>query len=252
VNSRPSAATAAPLNHLDPTAEGYLADLHDACTLARLHRDRAGVEARAEQLVPHGWQHGGMLNSPTLYVCHRHIEMTDAAYQAETATYRTAVAWYARAATMALERILAGRNVTANELERLTLRQLRPRGVEEPERTPDGWDGPNMPPIPEPTQLSTGHADTDRAVATAYEPLAVAYRNARAAAGWEEEFNSRPDGDFADHEASLATDAAAAAEPLWDLLHAWARKVEFAAIYGRSRARGHHPAPTTPADGEQS
>lgn len=236
----------APMNLLAPTASAYLHDLAHAAQLAQQRLAEALLAEKAAWYVPQPWQDSrsgspdDALNSPTLWMCGQHDKaIHDAAWAART-TYREVVGWYARAATLALEAVLAGGTVTARQLEMRTLHRLRPDG--RPEREDDWWPGEHRPPLPTPDALATGHEDIDRPVRQAYEPLAVAYRAADEAAAAHADFESREDGYVADWEASLAHDAAMRARHVWRLLLTWADAVAFAAEYGRSRARGHQPA----------
>jgi hypothetical protein len=238
--------TKAPMNLLDPTASVYLLDLHHAAQLAKRRLDEATIAAESPWLVPAHWKQSGTegsgaaLNSPLLVVLAQHDKAAHDAASAARDTYRQVVGWYARAATLALEAVLADGKVTARELEQRTLHRLMPNG--RPARDDDWWEGKNRPPLPTPEALATGHEDIDRPVRETHEPLAAAYRAADEVAGAEEDFESREDGYVADWEASLVHDAAVRAQPLWKLLHEWADAVSFAASHGRSRARGHQPA----------
>jgi hypothetical protein len=233
----------APMNLLPPDTAAYLHDLGRAATMARLHLKYVTVETETLTFTRGGAGSndiGQAMNMPTGVVFGRHDKAMHDLLWAAQDTYRTTVAWYARAATLALEAVLAAGQVSARELEQRTLHRLLPNG--RPARDDDWWEGANRPPIPRPDALVTGHDDLDRGVREAYEPLAAAYRAADEAASAEQDFEDREDGYVADWEASLAHDAQTRAVPLYKLLHTWADAVSFAASYGRSRARGHQPA----------
>jgi hypothetical protein len=234
--------TLAPMNLLDPAADAWLIDMAEAANLAKLHLDQARLTVRSAYLRPNGASPkdlGQAMNSPTGIVVTGHHKAAHDAEWAAQAAYRQIVGWYAQSAALALEAVLAGGKVTAREMERRTVHRLMPNG--RPGQENDWWDGPFRPPLPTPDAMVTGHEDIDQQVRATYEPLATAYSAASDAAAAEEDFELRPGGYVADWEASAAHDAQARAEGLWELLHAWAEAVAFAALYGRSRARGHQP-----------
>lgn len=241
------AKTLAPMNLVEATAAAYLYDLARAAKMAELHLADSRVRVETHRYVHDVDHHGGNLgqayNRPSGVVWGQHNEALADLRNAALKTYQSTVAWYARSATLALEAVLAGTKVTARELEARTLQRLLPNG--EPRDREDWWPAPNRPPIPPVGDLMTGHEDIDRAVMDAYIPLVAAYQAADQMASADEDLDDRPDGYIADWEAAEYHRAEERARPLWDLLLAWANAVDFAAQYGRSRARGHKPAETS-------
>jgi hypothetical protein len=225
---------------LDPTAGEWLREMAYAAALAKVHLDQAELAVRTTGFLPYAAPQGGDLDlatcRPTAAVTFRHQQAVHKAERAAAATYREVVGWYAQSAALALEGVLAGRAVTAGELEARTL--LRILVGDRPASDGDVWPDRYRPPLRTPDVLATGHEDLDRPVREAYEPLAAAYR-AEDLAAVEADFESRPDGYIADWEAGRASDAAERARPVWILLHTWAEALSFAAAYGRSPARGH-------------
>lgn len=222
--------TLAPMNLMEATAAAYLYDLARAAKMAELHLADSRVRLDMHRHLRNIGGERMDLNQPTSVVWGDHNQALTLLKQAAVETYRSTVAWYARSATLALEAVLAGTKVTAQELEARTLR--RPRGSE------DLWPAPNRPPIPPVGDLMTGHEDIDKPVVDASLPLLAAYQAADQIDGMaSSDFDIRTEWEAAEYHT-----AEERARPLWELLLAWAAAVDFAAQYGRSRARGHKPA----------
>lgn len=235
--------TTAPANMLAGSAKHYLNDLEQAARLAQANRDQARTAVRQHELTGPAHQfganrgEGSAMNAPSDVIANRQYQiLTDALHAAES-NVEMAADWFARAAIAACRAVLAGEQVTAQQLEQKTLMRN------------GGWRNEDDAPltIPKLGDLDTGHQVLDRPVHKAQAPLDVAYRAAVVAENLAELEEQRADDDggpsgLTDWESAELHDALDGARPFSDLLIAWASAVAHAAVYGRSIAYGHRPA----------
>lgn len=242
-----------PARYLHPTVDGYLTDLSHAASLAAHYRDvaKVGIDGvwigkGGPVLATDHHRTGRAYGSPVDWLYGEALSQQESLHSAALRTYAEAAGWYASAALISLQTMLAAEDVTAQQVEgRIPRRPQRfsPDG----DRGGDWWNAECRPELPADGVLDTGHLALDRPV----HKRLVDLRRAYGAAGDFAMMAEHPYEDADDHSSeSWISDMAEAqkvAETIPDLLVDWAELLAHTASFCRSPARGYKAA-AQPAD----
>jgi hypothetical protein len=227
---------------LTPSAASYLGELQSAAQLVQVRREEAELAERASWLhIPAGVGRradnlqGAALNSPLMHVDqYKYVRLMAAARAAKQDVGRVAW-WYATAALAALDAVLAGQEITARQLEVLTL--SRPGRDAEVEDDAPPWAACFRPHLPGDGELRTGVERLDTAMDQALAPLRAAYNAAGICEDYYRGMDEPADDDgddgagtgLAEHEHAALADAERQVFQIPNLLIDYATAVEAAA-----------------------
>jgi hypothetical protein len=236
----PTLAPPAAADRLPADVAVYLRDLDMAAAIAVAYRDRARVLRETETpLAPCRLPAGitidrarWALNDPVALVRGQHLHTLAKALAAAQTCVDQVAAWYGRSATLALQAVLTGGQISPRALEQATVNRATGNG---PAGDPwEPWLADTVPPLVGPDKLATGQEYLDQPIRDAHRPLARAYQ------AWSTRDALEHGGSLTDQQATTLHDANQLARALPDLLIAYARRLHEAAL--RASMPGTAPA----------
>lgn len=232
---------------LTPSAIGYLAELAAAAELVLHRRQQAELDDRGRWLMLPAGMHrrighsaGAASNGPLMHVDGYRINRVMAEVNEARRDVGRVAWWFTAAALAALDAVLAGHDITARQLEQLTL--LRHGRDQEVAGQTSDWAPCFRPHLPGEGELRTGVAELDGSMDAALAPLRAAYSDAaEAEQRWAEQDKPADQDDdegghgMPEHEVIALDEAERSASRIPDLLINYARAVRTAAVTAHRR-----------------